>query len=459
MSEPLDYRLVHRLQAKVATGLSREAQRREAGGEPELTHVDEQQFALSLISAAVAEHLQESMLAGETVPDRDFDERLCSAVFAAMYGAGELQELLDDPHIENIDANGCDEVWVTYAGEETARRHRPLAATDEDLIEIVRSQAAHAGINPRPWTPATPELDLRLGDGSRLSAVMSATERPCVSIRRNRFPQMFLAEVPPAVREACQRRGQPVSSTLLELETVDEQLAAFLSAAVLARMNMVVCGATNAGKTTLLRALINVIPPRERLITIEKALELGLRRHPDLHPNVVEAEMVLSDAEGRGGISMDALVRRSLRQNPSRVIVGEILGEETVTMLNAMSQGNDGSLSTIHARSSSSAIDRIASYAAQAEDLSFDVTHSLIAGAIDYIVFIYQNPLMAGRRTVAEVREVTGFDGARVTTSLVFASAPATGRAERAEVALVEERRKRLEAAGYHDVGWFGGGF
>jgi Flp pilus assembly CpaF family ATPase len=288
---------------------------------------------------------------------------------------------------------------------------------------------------------------------------MSATERPCVSIRRNRFPQMFLAEVPPAVREACQRRGQRVPSTLLELETVDEQLAAFLSAAVLARMNMVVCGATNAGKTTLLRALINVIPPRERLITIEKALELGLRRHPDLHPNVVEAEMVLPDAEGRGGISMDALVRRSLRQNPSRVIVGEILGEETVTMLNAMSQGNDGSLSTIHARSSSSALDRIASYAAQAEDLSFDVTHSLIAGAIDYIVFIYQNPLMAGRRTVAEVREVTGFDGARVTTSLVFAPAPATGRAERAEVALVEERRKRLEAAGYHDAGWFGGGF
>jgi Flp pilus assembly CpaF family ATPase len=221
-------------------------------------------------------------------------------------------------------------------------------------------------------------------------------------------------------------------------------------------MNVMVCGSTDAGKTTMLRALINVIPPHERLVTIEKALELGLRRHPDLHPNVVECEMVLPDAEGRGGISMEQLVRRSLRQNPSRVIVGEVLGEEIVTMLNAMSQGNDGSLSTIHARSSFAALDRIASYAAQAEGLSFEVTHSLIAGAIDFIVFIYKNPLMGGRRVVAEVREITGFDGQRVSSSEIFHASPANGRAIRTETPLTAERRKRLEDAGYNDVGWFG---
>jgi Flp pilus assembly CpaF family ATPase len=457
VSEPLDYRLVQRLQATVADVVNCEAHRREATGEPELDRADEQQLALSLIAAAVSEQLQRQMLAGDEIPDRDYDARLSSAVFAAMYGAGELQELLDDSRLENIDINGCDEVWLTYAGLPQPVRHRPLAASDADLIEIVRAQAAHAGINPRPWTPATPELDLRLMDGSRLSAVMSASERPSVSIRRNRFPQMFLDDVPEAAWHARTQHDSP-PTTLLELGTVDKQLAEFLRAAVLARMNLMVCGATNAGKTTLLRALINVIPPSERLITIEKALELGLRRHPELHPNVVEWELVLPDAEGRGGIGMDALVRRSLRQNPSRVLVGEVLGDEIVTLLNAMSQGNDGSLSTIHARSSVGALDRIATYAAEAEHLDFPVTHALIAGAIDYIVFIAQSPQLDGRRVVAEVREITGFDGERVTTSLVFAPSGA-GCAERAEVSLVEERRARLEAVGYRDLAWFGSEF
>jgi Flp pilus assembly CpaF family ATPase len=348
--------------------------------------------------------------------------------------------------VENIDINGCDEMWVTYAGDTARGREsggRPvgpftIAPTDDDLVVIIQSQAAHAGINARPWTPATPQLDLRLSDGSRLSAVMTAGERPSVSIRRNRYPQMFLP-------------------MLVELGTLDERLAMFLQAAVLARMNVMVAGATNAGKTTLLRAMINVVAPDERLITVEKAMELGVRRHPDLHPNVVEWEMVLPDAEGRGGISMAELVQRSLRQNPSRVIVGEVLGEEIVVMLNAMSQGNDGSLSTIHARSSVAALNRIASYAAQAENLSFEVTHSLIAGAIDFIVFIRQNPYMGGLRAVSEVLEVSGFDGERVIHADVFVPSEVDGRATRSDYAISDARLKRLEAEGYNDRGFFGG--
>jgi pilus assembly protein CpaF len=436
--EPLDYRLIQKLQARVAQQLSAETQRREAHREPELSRDDEQQMAISLIDVVVTEHMAQQLHDGGDVPvDRHYDERLASSVYAAMFGAGELSELLEDTSIENIDINGHADVWVTYAGGQEAIRHRPLAPTDDDLIAIVQTQAAHAGINARPWTPATPELDLRLSDGSRLSAVMSAGERPSVSIRRNRYPQMFLPK-------------------LVELGTLDERLATFLQAAVLARMNIMVCGATNAGKTTLLRALINCIDPQERLITIEKALELGLSRHPELHPNVIEWEMVLPDAEGRGGISMAGLVQRSLRHNPSRVIVGEVLGDEIVVMLNAMSQGNDGSLSTIHARTSATALDRIASYAAQAEGLSFDVTHSLIAGAIDFIVFIRQNPNMGGLRTVAEVREISSFDGQRVTSGELFTASWVDGRAARTGTALTDDRRKRLEDAGYDDTAWFG---
>ena len=168
--------------------------------------------------------------------------------------------------------------------------------------------------------------------------------------------------------------------------------------------------------------------------------------------------MVLPDAEGRGGISMAQLVQRSLRQDPSRVIVGEVLGEEIVTMLNAMSQGNDGSLSTIHARSSVAVLDRIASYAAQADNLGFEVTHSLIAGAIDFIVFIRQNPYLGGLRTVSEVLEVTGFDGQRVTKTDVFVASGVDGRAVRDEDhAISKPRLKRLEAEGYDDRGFFGG--
>lgn len=432
----VDPATVRRLQTGVAEALTVEQQRRERAGEAHLSGEDEHQYALAVIDRVIAADLEQTVRDGGELPeDRRYEQRLAAAVHAAMFGAGELQELLDNEQIENININGCDEVWVTYAGDPTPRRHRPIASTDDDLVAIIQSQAAHAGINPRPWTPATPELDLRLADGSRLSAIMGAGERPSVSIRRNRYPQMFLP-------------------TLVELGTLTEHAAQFLQAAVQSRCNLMVSGATDAGKTTLLRALINVIDPAERLITVERALELGLRRHPELHPNVVEWELVLPDAEGRGGISMAALVQRSLRADPSRVIVGEVLGPEIVTMLHAMSQGNDGSLSTIHARSALAVLDRIASYAAQSDRLDFDVTHSLIAGALDFIVFLEKNPHTGGVRCVTEIREVAGFDGQRVTTTPVF-TAEENGRAVRSEYALTGDHRNRLASAGYADTSFY----
>ena len=161
-------------------------------------------------------------------------------------------------------------------------------------------------------------------------------------------------------------------------------------------------------------------------------MELGLDVFADLHPNVVAMEERLPNSEGMGGVTMAELVRRSLRMNPSRVIVGEVLGDEIVTMLNAMSQGNDGSLSSIHANSSMEVFNRISTYALQAEEnLPVEATHMLIAGSINFVVFLRKrNEYAHGGgldRVVESVREVTGVDG-RVLSSEVFAPGP-DGRA------------------------------
>ncbi len=166
-----------------------------------------------------------------------------------------------------------------------------------------------------------------------------------------------------------------------------------------------------------------------------------MRAHPELHPDIVELEAAPPNSEGVGAVSMAQLVRRTLRMNPDRVIVGEVLGPEVVTMLNAMSQGNDGSLSTIHARTPRGVFDRIATYARQAEErLDIDATHQLIAGgeggsgALDFVVFCRKTRSAttegAGvRRTVSTVLEVNGFDH-RVQSSEIFAPGP-DGRATR----------------------------
>jgi Flp pilus assembly CpaF family ATPase len=318
---------------------------------------------------------------------------------------GRLQPLLEHPEVENIDINGYDQVYVGYSdGREEL--HDPVADSDEDLVELVQVLAANVGLSSRPFDSANPQLDLRLPDGSRMSAVMSVCSRPSVSIRRSRLGKVFLAD-------------------LVGSGTMSSELAGFLKAAVRARKNIMIAGSTNAGKTTLLRALANEIPSHERLVTVERALELGLDQFPELHPNVVSFEERLPNSEGLGGVGMADLVRRSLRMNPSRVIVGEVLGDEIVTMLNAMSQGNDGSLSTIHANSSVEVFNRISTYALQsAENLPVEATHMLMAGAINLVVFLRKrNTYTEGgslSRVVESVREVTGVDG-RVLSSEVFA--------------------------------------
>ncbi|MCE0536064.1 Flp pilus assembly complex ATPase component TadA [Kineosporia rhizophila] len=437
-----DHALVLHLQEQVADALTRQRQQRAARGEPELNAQDQRQLSLSLTRKAIQQHAAEEISAGRAPGDAEHDAALMAAVDAAIWGAGQLQSLLDDPLVENIDING-DQTFVTYADARGTRQVGPIAASDDELIAAVRTLGSHAGVNARPFDLANPELDLRLPDGSRLSALMGATERPLVSIRRNRYPQIFLDE-PPAGSGIT--RG---ASTLTNLGTLTPQAAAFLKAAVQSRANIIVAGATDAGKTTLLRALIHCIPASERLVTVERALELEIGRYRHLHPNVAELEEVLPAADGSGGLGIGALVRRTRRMNPSRVIVGEVMGPEVVDMLSAMSQGNDGSLSTIHARSAIDVFDRLAVYAAQHGGLPVNVTHQLVGGAVDFVVFIRK---VGRQRRVTEIVEVTGTNDGHVTRSRLFDAAPDGTAVRDPEVPIM--RASSLATVGYDDVQW-----
>jgi pilus assembly protein CpaF len=431
----VDQQLVRRLREEVGDVLAGQRRDDAANGIMPMSGEDERQFARAVIGRVLESHARTEIAAGRTPPTVIEDEGLSEGVHAALFGVGRLQPLLDDPMVENIDINGADRVFVGYAdGREEFVG--PVADSDEELVELVQVLGAYSGLTSRSFDTANPQLDLRLPDGSRLSAVMGVTARPALSIRRSRLSRVFLDD-------------------LVENGSLTPEIAAVLSAAVKARKNIMIAGATNAGKTTLLRALANEIPSYERLITVERAMELGLGEFEDLHPNVVAFEERLANSEGQGYIGLGELVRRSLRMNPSRVIVGEVLGDEIVTMLNAMSQGNDGSLSTIHANSSLEVFNRICTYAIQsAERLPTDATMMLIAGAIDFVVFVERrNDFGTGgslRRRVTSIREVNGVDG-RVLSSEIFAAGPDHIARPAAPISCMDE----LVAAGY-DFGFVG---
>ncbi|WP_432497315.1 CpaF family protein [Kineococcus auxinigenes] len=410
----VDHDLVRRLRGQVAERLSAQRRRDDVAGRAPMSGADERQFARSLVVQVLEDHARAEVEAGRSPLGPAAEEAVAAAISAALFGVGRLQPLLEDPDVENVDVNGFDRVFVGYAdGREEL--HEPVAESDEDLVELVQVLAANVGLTSRPFDAANPQLDLRLPDGSRLSAVMGVCQRPALSIRRARLARATLAD-------------------LVAAGSMDEDLAGFLRAAVRARKNIMISGSTNSGKTTLLRALAAEIGPHERLITVERALELGLDQDVEAHPNAVAFEERLPNSEGVGGVGMAELVRRSLRMNPSRVIVGEVLGDEIVTMLNAMSQGNDGSLSTIHANSSAEVFNRIATYALQAEEhLPVEASHMLIAGAVDFVVFLdKQNTYHAGgglRRVVTSVREVTGVDGRVLSSEVFLAGADGVARA------------------------------
>ncbi|MFF4343196.1 CpaF family protein [Kitasatospora sp. NPDC001540] len=446
MSDGTDFRQVALLHSGVADRLAEDQRERARRGELPMSDEVESQFARSLIKQELDKYNGERADAGLPLLTPDEEKRLADAVHDRIYAAGSLSPHLRDPDLENLDFQGCDQVFGTYRGG-IRRALPPLAESDEELIGLLQTAAAAAGTNGRSFDPANPMLDATLYDGSRLSAVYGSgdsrrlaaggvTKRPSGSIRLNRLG------------------GAVFLDDLVKFGSLTDEAAAFLRALVLARKNIVIGGATDSGKTTMLRALANVIPPHERLLIVEKALELHLDAYPELHPNVLPLEERLPNSEGLGAVTMAELVRRSLRSNPDRVIVGEVLGPEALDMLNAMGQGNDGSLSTIHARTSAGVLDRISTYARQgAPTFDRETINMMIAGALDFVVYLgkVDDPATGGwRRRVISIREITGEDG-RVLSNEVFKLDPAGALRPAAPVTCLEE----LERFGYLPSGDF----
>jgi Flp pilus assembly CpaF family ATPase len=304
-----------------------------------------------------------------------------------------------------------------------------VVASDAELVELVATAARRMGRSERRWDHAHPELNLRLPNGDRLHALMAVTGRPVVTIRRHDF-------------SALSRVAHLVDAGLFSIA-----IGAFLVAVVRARLSLIVAGGTGTGKTTSLRCLINEIPPGERLLTVEDSLELGLEHFEDLHPDYEAIEAREANTEGQGAFSLADGVRAGLRMNPDRVIVGEIRGgAELLSMLLAMSQGNDGSMCSLHADSSAGVFSRLAMYAAMTpERLAPDVTARLVAEAVQVVVHL---GWVDGVRRVTSIREVTGVsDAGQVASNEVWRPGP-YGRAV-PHMPLSQPTLARLVEAGF----------
>ena len=308
-----------------------------------------------------------------------------------MYGLGPLEDLLDNPTISEIMVNDADHIFIEKNGivENSGRR---FVKDLEDFIRRVVSRVQ------RKIDTSEPMVDARLPDGSRINAIIKplTVGGPCLTIRR--FPQKPLT---------MQR--------LLEIGAVSRSARDFLEAAVRMGCNILVAGGTGTGKTTLLNALSEFIPNKERIITIEDTAELKLQKS-----HVVSLESKLKNVEGKGAVDIRMLVKNALRMRPDRIIVGECRGGEALDMLQAMNTGHDGSMTTLHANTPDDVISRLEVMVQQSADSNLPVSsiHQQIASAIDFIVQlsteIILDPRRPGeklrRRFVSAITEVVGLD-------------------------------------------------
>ena len=334
----------------------------------------------------------------------DEDEREFRAQVRGIMGGGALVPLLEREDVENIHILGHDNVVLSLA-DGSRISAPPLAASEEELVMMIRHLAATAGHTSRRFDTAAPILDLRLASGHRLFAVTAVAERTSVVIRRHRMLQSSL--------EQLEKYG-----------TVTPEMTAVLRAAVRPPnpANMLVVGGTGAGKTTLLRALLSEVPQSDLIVTIEDTLELHLRSS-GLHGRTLALETRTSNTEGMGEISMYDLCKAALRMSPDRVIVGEVRGGEVMQLLQSMGIGNDGSLGTIHAGSTRAAINKMLIYAQRSPDSPTpDSVLREIAEVLHLLVYIKKLP--DGRRAITSIREIVSFEDGGVVTSEVFAPGP-----------------------------------
>lgn len=420
-----DRQIVEQVRRRVGERLTQSIADAEMSGRSPIEGENRRMLAHKLI----AEELQvvdTAAMAGGLAPIDDADRvELSRSIIDELFALGRIQVYIDDPDISDIAINGFDSVWITKRnGFKT--QAEPVADSDAHLIEIIQT-AARRGRSEHRWDPASPRLDLQLPSGDRLNAIAWVSGRPCISIRRHDFGIHRLKQ-------------------LIDLGTITEPVFHLLKAMVLARFNIIIAGGTGAGKTTFMRCLINEIPASERLITVEDSLEVGLNRFTDLHPDHVDLEARPANVEGVGAMSMNELAINALRMNPDRLIVGEVRGEEALTLLLACTQGNDGAMCTVHADSSEGVFGRLQMYLAMTRE-RFEPTAAnlLVSQGIDIIVHVAQ--MDDHSRVVTSIREVTGADNDLVVSNEIYGPGP-DGRAE-ARFGFSAARLERLQAAGF----------
>jgi pilus assembly protein CpaF len=312
-----------------------------------------------------------------------------------MLGFGPLELLMADPAVSDILVNSHRQVYVERKGR---LELTDVRFTDEKhLMRIIDKIVSLVG---RRIDEASPMVDARLPDGSRVNAVIPpvALDGPMMSIRR-------FALVPLKMENLT-------SDTF---KSLTPEMALMLEALIKAKVNIVISGGTGAGKTTLLNILSGYIPGSERVVTIEDAAELQMQQ-----PHVVRLETRPANIEGKGEVTARALVRNALRMRPDRIVIGEVRGAEAVDMLQAMNTGHEGSLTTIHANTPRDALSRLENMIGMANlNLPHKAARQQIASAITVVIQVLR--LIDGRRKVTSIQEITGMEGEIITMQELFA--------------------------------------
>lgn len=415
-------------------------QLRERGG------LDEQarrEIGRALIVAMLRDHADTLLTKGGQPPTPAQEHAMAGAIFDALFNMGRLQPLVDLPDVENIEITGCDPVYLDY-GDGLGEIVPAVADSDEELIESLAFLAARSGgdtgSGERAFSPAAPILDLTLPGGMRLAARAWISPRPLVVIRRHRFTDVDIED-------------------LRQLAMLDGAAAALLSAAMRANKTIVISGAQGAGKTTLARALCNELDPWERIGTIETEYELLLHTLPERHRRIVALEARpgtgerTPDGRAAGEITLDDLLYSALRLNLSRIVVGEVRGQEILPLIKS-AQAGAGTLSTTHAHSARAAIERLVTCALEAgPHITQEYAYLQIASHIDLIVQIGVDDQThhGGRkhRFVSEIIEVGRGEGGRPAVTDVFAPGPDGRAVPRTRPSFLAD----LERAGF-DPAW-----
>jgi pilus assembly protein CpaF len=310
-----------------------------------------------------------------------------------MVGLGPLEPFLDDEEITDILVNGPSDVYVERNGklEKTAARFRDA----QHLVSIAQRIATAIG---RRIDEASPMVDARLADGSRVNIVLPPLVLNGGSISIRKFPKQTLT-----------------LDMMVRQQNLSPEVARLLEIAARSRLNLLISGGTGSGKTTLLNAVSHHIDCDERVITVEDAVELRLQQ-----PHVVQMETRPPNIEGVGQVAQRELVRNALRMRPDRIIVGEVRGAEAFDMLQAMNTGHDGSMSTVHANSPRDALYRVENMVMMANlSLPLRAIRMQIASAVNLIVHIER--MQDGIRRVQSVAEIAGMEGDVITTRELFA--------------------------------------